>query len=168
MKRERQQGTALIEFTLCFLIFWMVFIGILEFGRTLLVWNTAAEATRIAARMASICTSESAIQKTAIANKVVYLLKITGQATYTAPSTPTVQSDLTDQPDWLTLSYFPVGCTDSTCEHVQASLTGVNLALRFPGWTLDLALPPNRTTVLRESMRNNFPAGLSNVNTYCS
>jgi Flp pilus assembly protein TadG len=48
MKSARQQGTVLIEFTLSFLIFWMVFIGILEFGRALLVWNTAAEATRIA------------------------------------------------------------------------------------------------------------------------
>ena len=94
MKHPRQQGTVLIEFTLSFLIFWIVFIGILEFGRTLLVWNTAAEATRIAARMASICTSESDIQKTAIANKVVYLLKITGQATYTAPSTPTATAAL--------------------------------------------------------------------------
>jgi Flp pilus assembly protein TadG len=163
MKHPRQQGTVLIEFTLCFLIFWMVFIGILEFGRTLLVWNTAAEATRIAARMASICTSESVIQKTAIANKVVYLLKITGQATYTAPST-TVKNDLTDQPDWLNLTYLPTGCSDNTCEFVQASLTGVNLELSFPGWTLDLALPANRTTVLRESMSVKFPSGLNNVN----
>ena len=164
MKHPRQQGTVLIEFTLCFVIFWIVFIGILEFGRTLLVWNTAAEATRIAARMASICTSESDIQKTAIANKVVYLLKMTGQASYTAPSTPSVKTDLTDQPDWLNLTYLPTGCNDNNCEFVQASLTGVNLELRFPGWTLDLALPPNRTTVLRESMSVKFPSGLNNVN----
>lgn len=168
MKYPRQQGTVLIEFTLCFLIFWVVFIGILEFGRTLLVWNTAAEATRIAARMASICTSESVIQKAAIANKVVYLLKITGQASYTDPATPSTKNDLTDQPDWLNLTYLPTGCNDNSCEFVQASLSGVNLQLRFPGWTVDLALPPNRTTVLRESMRNIFPAGLNNVNSYCS
>ena len=168
MKIQRQRGIVLIEFALSFLIFWMIFMGIVEFGRTMLAWNAAGEATRIAARMASICTGESNIQKTAIANKVVYLLQLTGQAYYADPNAAGSENDLTAQPDWLKLEYFPPNCTDSDCEQVQASLTGVNLKLRFPGWTLDLALPANRTTVMRESMRNNFPSGFNGLNGYCT
>ncbi|MGV0959953.1 MAG: TadE/TadG family type IV pilus assembly protein [Limnohabitans sp.] len=168
MKAIRQRGTVLIEFALSFLIFWIIFVGIVEFGRTMLAWNAASEATRIAARVASICTSQSTLQKTAIANKVVYLLQLTGQAYYADPGVPGSESDLTAQPDWLRLEYFPPACNDSNCEQVQASLSGVNLKLRFPGWTLDLALPANRTTVMRESMRNPFPSGFNAVNTYCN
>jgi hypothetical protein len=167
MKAKRQRGTVLIEFTLSFLLFWLIFFAIVEFGRTMLAWNAAGEATRLAARYASICTSESVIQKTSIANKVVYLLQLTGQAYYADPNAPGVESDLTAQPDWLKLEYFPAGCTDSNCEQVRASLSGVNLKLQFAWVTLDWALPANPVTVLREGMsrKNVFPP--SNNNTYC-
>jgi hypothetical protein len=168
MKVNRQRGAVLIEFTLSFLLFWLMFVAIVEFGRTMLAWNAAGEATRLAARYASICTSESMIQKTAIANKVVYLLQLSGQAYYADPNTPGVELDLTLKPDWLKLEYFPASCTDSNCEQVRASLSGVNLKLQFAWVTLDWALPANTATVMREGMSrlNVFPPG--NKNTYCN
>lgn len=151
MKHTRQHGTVLIEFTLCFLIFWMIFIGILEFGRTLLAWNTAAEATRIAARMASICTDGALPTKSVIAAKVEPLLTISGQATYVGPGSTASGLDLAGQSAWLTLTYGPTGCDANTCEFVQARLTGIQLKLQFPGMSFDLALPENRTTVVLEN-----------------
>lgn len=152
MKQPRQHGTVLIEFTLCFLIFWVIFIGILEFGRTLLVWNTAGEATRIAARMASICTDGAFPTKSMIAAKVEPLLNISGQAMYVASGTTASGLELAGQSDWLNLSYLgSPDCDANTCEFVQARLTGIQLKLEFPGVSFDLALPENRTTVVREN-----------------
>ncbi|MGV0983666.1 MAG: TadE/TadG family type IV pilus assembly protein [Limnohabitans sp.] len=161
MKANRQRGAVLIEFTLSFLLFWVIFFAIVEFGRTMLAWNAAGEATRLAARYASICDSGNQIQKTA--SKVVYLLQLTGQAYYADPNAPGVEKDLKQQADWLKLEYFPVGCTDNNCEQVRASLSGVNLKLRFAWLSLDLALPANRTTVMRESMHNTALG----LNTFC-
>lgn len=167
MRAIRQRGTVLIEFALSFLIFWIIFLGVVEFGRTMLAWNAGSEATRIAARAASICTGYGGLELPVIANKVVPLLKLTGQAYYADPSVPGSEIDLRTTPDWLHIDYLPVGCNDNNCEQVQASLSGVNLKLRFPGWTLNLALPPNSTTVMRESMRNTFPFGFGAVITHC-
>jgi hypothetical protein len=49
-----QRGTAAVEFALIAVVFFMVLLGILEFGRMMYVWNTAQEVTRRAAREAVV------------------------------------------------------------------------------------------------------------------
>ncbi|MGV1046075.1 TadE/TadG family type IV pilus assembly protein [Limnohabitans sp.] len=143
-KLKQQKGVVILEFTLCFVIFWIVFMGVIEFSRTLVSWNAAQEATRMAAKMASTC-NKNATQSFQINSKLSYLLQSAGQV------------DLSERMDWLQLDYFPVGCSANTCEQVQARLNDVRLQLMFSGFAgfpVEILLPENRTTVMRESMQN--------------
>ena len=53
--RAAQRGTGIVEFALIATIFLTVLLGIMDFGRMLLMWNSAAEATRWGARIAVVC-----------------------------------------------------------------------------------------------------------------
>ncbi len=167
MKIKHQKGVVLIEFAFGFLVFWIIFFGILEFARAMVAWNAAGEATRVAARMASMCTSDDQTQIDVIKTRVTPLMRLSGQVKY-YPNGSDVGVDLGDATDWLKLEYFPVGCSDSDCEQVQASLSEMIIRLNFLGFDVDLTLPDNRTTVMRETMRNDFPTGYTPTNKLCS
>jgi hypothetical protein len=49
-----QRGAATVEFALLAIVFFMVLLGIMEFGRLMYVWNTTQEVTRRAAREAVV------------------------------------------------------------------------------------------------------------------
>jgi TadE-like protein len=49
-----QRGAATVEFALLAIVFFMVLLGIMEFGRLIYVWNTVQEVTRHAAREAVV------------------------------------------------------------------------------------------------------------------
>ena len=49
-----QRGVAAVEFALIAVVFFMVLLGIAEFGRIMYVWNTTQEVTRRAAREAVV------------------------------------------------------------------------------------------------------------------
>ena len=49
-----QRGAATVEFALLAIVFFMVLLGIMEFGRLMYVWNTTQEVTRHAAREAVV------------------------------------------------------------------------------------------------------------------
>lgn len=51
----RQRGAAIVEFALVAVVFLTLLLGIMDFGRMLLIWNSAAEATRWGARIAVVC-----------------------------------------------------------------------------------------------------------------
>lgn len=170
MLKTNQKGAVLVEFAICTLIFWIFFVAVLEFGRALVALNAANESMRIAVRMASICNPDPALQSR-IWNKVLPLMQLTGQAKFYDLKNSSVVG-LNQDNKWLEFEYYPDRCAvDSernTCEHVRVGISGVILKLNFPGWTLDVPLPSNSVTVVRESMRTSFPTGLDNVNTYCS
>jgi Flp pilus assembly protein TadG len=48
-------GVAAVEFALVSAVFFTILLGALEMGRVLFIWNTAAEATRWGARIATVC-----------------------------------------------------------------------------------------------------------------
>jgi hypothetical protein len=52
---RRQRGGAIVEFALIAVVFLMLLLGIMDFGRMLLMWNSTAEATRWGARIAVVC-----------------------------------------------------------------------------------------------------------------
>ena len=54
MKAIRNRGAATVEFALVLVILLLLLFGMLEIGRALFKWNSAAEATRIGARTAAI------------------------------------------------------------------------------------------------------------------
>jgi len=49
-----QRGAATVEFALIAIVFFMVLLGIMEFGRIMYIWNTTQEVTRHAAREAVV------------------------------------------------------------------------------------------------------------------
>lgn len=65
-----QRGAATVEFALIAIVFFMILLGIMEFGRLMYVWNTTQEVTRRAAREAVVRDFTSAeiaaIQREAI------------------------------------------------------------------------------------------------------
>lgn len=52
---SRQRGAGIVEFALIATVFLTLLLGIMDFGRMLLMWNSAAEATRWGARIAVVC-----------------------------------------------------------------------------------------------------------------
>lgn len=141
--QDRQAGAATIEFALSFMIFWVAFIGVVEFSRLMFVWGTAAEATQLAARLASICET-SPSQETRIRAHVAQFVTASGQV------------DLAGRTDWLQFTYYPSGCTNSTCTQVEASLNNIPAHMIIPISISDINLPTFRTRQARETMTNSM------------
>lgn len=132
MHWSRQRGVAAVEFALIASVFFTLLLGIMEMGRVLFYWNSAAEATRLGARIAVVCDSTSAAT---IKAKMQTMLSIL----------PT---------DKISIDYQPVGCTVNTCESVTVSiLSGVSVATYIPYVPLSLSLPSFSTSLPRESMQ---------------
>lgn len=58
--RFRQAGATAVEFALVIIILLLLLVGLLEFGRAIFQWNSAVEATRHGARIASIASPDEA------------------------------------------------------------------------------------------------------------
>ncbi len=138
-RRGPPRGAVMIEFALGLMVFLLAVLSVIEVARLMLVFNMAAEATRLAARLASICDM-GAVQQTQIRQQVRVFVESSGQIQVGTRS------------DWLTLTYWPALCTQNTCQQVQASLVSLEAVLPLPLGSLSLPLPPFRTTVLREAM----------------
>jgi hypothetical protein len=57
--KSRQKGLVMVEFAIVGLLFFIILFSILEFSRLLFVWNAVADATRIGARAAAVCSVNS-------------------------------------------------------------------------------------------------------------
>ena len=66
-----QRGVAAVEFALIAVVFFMVLLGIAEFGRIMYVWNTTQEVTRRAAREA-VVRDFSAAETAAIKREAIF------------------------------------------------------------------------------------------------
>src|SRR5205809_6055035 len=66
-----QRGVAAVEFALIAVVFFMVLLGIAEFGRIMYIWNTAQEVTRRAAREA-VVRDFSAVETAAIKRESIF------------------------------------------------------------------------------------------------
>ena len=67
--RIKESGTSTVEFAVIAVVGLMVLLGTIEFGRSLFVLNTLAEATRRGVRMAAVCPiNDPAIAQTAVFN----------------------------------------------------------------------------------------------------
>ena len=67
MGHKRETGTTTVEFAIVGALFFMVLIGVLEFGRAMYTWNTLSEVARRGARVAAVCPLyHSAIERVAL------------------------------------------------------------------------------------------------------
>jgi hypothetical protein len=139
---KRQAGAAVVEFALVASLLFMLLFGIMEMSRMLFYWNTATEATRLGARIASVCAPDAA--------------GIKGSMTALFPVIAATD---------IKISYLPAGCSASDCRQVTVSIdTTRTLDLAIPFLPLRLRLPSFSTTVPRESMQSSI-AGVANP--YC-
>lgn len=135
---SHQRGVAAVEFALLAAIFFSLLIGIMEMGRVLFYVNTAAEVTRLGARIAVVCDVNDGDIKARMVNMLGLL-----------------------QPGDITVTYSPALCTASTCESVTVSVSkGVQTYIPFV--PLTARLPSFSTTLTRESMASTGPGGEAN------
>lgn len=126
--RFRQGGAVAVEFALIASIFFTLMIGIMEMSRVLFYMNTAAEVTRLGARVAVVCDVNSPIVK----SKMINMLGILAA---------------TD----ITVNYLPSGCSSDTCQSVTVSVAK-NVNTFIPFVPLTISLPSFSTTLPRESL----------------
>lgn len=131
--RWRQRGQAAVEFALVSAIFLTLLIGVMEVSRVLFYLNTAAEATRLGARLAVVCN----INDPVITQRMVSMLGILSPAN-------------------IEISYQPASCNIATCESVTVSIAqgqnGLNIDTFVPLIPLTLQMPAFATTLPRESL----------------
>jgi len=130
----RQRGAAVVEFALVALIFFVLLLGIFEFGRVMFTWNSAVEATRRGARLAVVCDMNNA--------------QIKAQMRSMLPVVADGDIDIT---------YLPNGCDADSCESVTVSIlpgnqTSAALQYYIPFLNSAWKIPEFSTTLTRESL----------------
>jgi hypothetical protein len=70
--RNSQRGVAAVEFALAGIVFFLLLLGAMEFGRLLYVWNTVQEVTRNATRQAVVTDFTKADEIVAIQRSAVF------------------------------------------------------------------------------------------------
>lgn len=133
---SRQHGAALVEFALIAMIFFVLLIGIFEFGRVMFTWNSAVEATRRGARLAVVCDMNVAQIKTQMRSILPVL----------------ADGD-------IDITYLPSGCNANTCESVTVSIlpnnqTAAAFQYYIPLLNSNWRIPEFSTTLTRESLSN--------------
>ena len=134
---------AIVEFALvALLIFFPLLLGIMEFGRWLFTLNAAAEATRLGARLAVVCSNSSAD-----------IVKIKERMRFFVGTVTNNQISITYQPG--------AGCdTDwnadvaNRCESVTVELNGATFTPLIPYFGVPVSIPPFTTTLPREFMKS--------------
>lgn len=125
-----QRGAAVVEFALVAAVFFTLLIGILEMGRILFYWNTAAEVTRLGARMAVVCSIDDADIR---AKMVALFPKLTAGD--------------------IDINYLPANCSSANCEWITVSIDpSTPIDTFIPFVPLSLTMPEFSTTLTRESM----------------
>jgi Flp pilus assembly protein TadG len=130
-RRFRQGGATAVEFALVSAVLFTILFGIMEMARMLYYWNSAAEATRLGARLAVVCDLNDADIKA----HMQQMLAIAATAN-------------------ISINYLPASCTVDTCESVTVSLSNISVTTAIPFVPLTLTIPPFSTTLPRESMRS--------------
>lgn len=129
-KKNKQTGAAAIEFALIASIFFTILIGILELGRVLFYMNSAAEATRLGARIAVVCNKDA----DGITSNMIKRLNILTK-------------------DNIKVEYREPGCIEATCKFVNVQIYGaVKIPTFIPFVSNNFSLPTFSTTLPRESM----------------
>lgn len=80
---EDQRGQALVEFALVATLFFVLLFGIIDGSRAIYAYNTVANATRVAARVAIVDQDPDAVAMAAI-NEAVALGLTPGDVTFTS------------------------------------------------------------------------------------
>ena len=137
----------MVEFAIVAALFFSLLLGIMDFGRMLFMWNSAAEATRLGARVAVVCDKLTPNQVRDRMKKIL--------------------PQLTDANIVINF-YNPPGivnnaCTKDTCKAVEVSITNMTFDPISPFLPFNVVgMHDFRTYLLRESMEATNAAGDQN------
>ncbi len=148
MKRK-QKGLYIVEFALVAALFFVLMFALVEFARTLFVWNTLTEATRRGARLAAVCpVGHASIAKVTIFNAP-------GASAGAGPILPGLNSsavvtEYLDQSGSVTAGF-------NNIRYVRVRITGFQHTLMIPALlpglpNMTLTTPSFETTLPRESL----------------
>jgi Flp pilus assembly protein TadG len=142
--KKYQMGATAVEFALVAALFLTVLLGIMDFGRILFAWNSAAEATRLGARVSVVC-DKGAARVLADMQKFV----------------PITSSNL--KIDWYDGSgNVSTSCDSTNCAGVAVSITGLTIKpvspLTWIGFS-SLTVPGFSTYLPREIMGQDPDSG---------
>lgn len=140
-----QIGVALIEFSLSILVFIVVVMGVIEFGRALFQINMAGKATQLATRLATVCGLDGD-QPSIIKKKVRYYIEASGQV-----NIPTEKEWLTFDRNSDACYSVPTIANPDPC-WISTSLSNLTVNLMIPLLDIKIPLPEYRITQVREAM----------------
>lgn len=146
--KKYQTGVAAVEFALLATLFLGVLLAIMDFGRILFMWNAAAEATRLGARVSVVCNNGGA---NAGAAKVLADMR---------KFVPMTEANLTI--NWYVGNDINNNCTSANCTGVAVSITGLTIEpvspLAWIGFS-SLSVPGFSTYLPREIMGQDPDSG---------
>jgi len=125
---RRQVGVMIVEFAIVSMVFLLLLMGIMEFGRWLFTLNAASEATRWGARLAVVCNRDAPVIK----QKMRLIL-----------------GSVTD--DQIHINYSSSACDTTACM-VTVSLVGATFTPMIPYLGVPVPIPPFTTSLTREAM----------------
>lgn len=130
--RRAARGATAVEFAIVVVVFLLLVLGMVDFGRWLFAINSAMEATREGARVAVVCD--------------------VGDSEVEERMQPFLRGIHSASADPVSVVYEPAGCSADTCESVTVSLVGYRLTP--VSWFLgaELPVPPATTFLPRESL----------------
>lgn len=137
------KGVTTVEFSIIAALFFIILLGVIEFGRALSVWNTLTEATRRGARIAVVCP----VNHSAIARIAVFNDAITGGASPILPGL----SPANVLVDYLDVNGAPTASFNAI-RYVRVRITGYQHNLLIPFFNRLLNAPAFETTLPRESL----------------
>jgi len=136
--RRGQYGAAAVEFGIIAILFFILLLGVVEMGRVLFTWNSAAEATRYGARVAAVCN----LNDPAILARMKRIMPRLAAGNVVVSYTKTDGSSCTSDP--------------STCKLVTVKITGLQVTTYIPVVSTTLTVPPFATTIPTESLDSPF------------
>jgi len=155
--RRGERGATVAEFAVVALLFFMMIIGIIEFGRLLYTHNALTDATRRGARFAVLNKGLTLDDKKKVAEYVVYGANVTHDDEGNPTSAPLVNgltttmvevayegADLDGDPDTPPTNF---GANLGTA---TVSIEGYEFNLSIPLVSRDIPLPTYTTTLIAE------------------
>ncbi|MGZ8160540.1 MAG: TadE/TadG family type IV pilus assembly protein [Methylobacter sp.] len=146
--RHQQKGLYIVEFALVAALFFVLLFGVIEFARTLFVWNTLTEATRRGARLAAVCP----VGHASIANVTVFNAPAAAGASpiLSGLDSSDVVTEYLDQAGAVTASFNDIRYVRVRIEGFTHTMLIPDLLPGLPGMTL--TAPTFETTLPRESL----------------
>lgn len=145
--RSLQRGITTVEFAIVGAVFFLVLLGIIEFGRLMYTWGVLTEGTRRGARVAVVCP----VNHSAIRNVAIFAgpRDASSTAIIDGLTTANVVLEYLDEDSGLLVD--PV--TDfRDIRFVRVGLQNYGHQLLIPFFTVTLNSPAFTTTLPRESL----------------